>query len=516
MSLHADARSRPPVVKHGSPFVGRPPDGQERDPGIGSEPSAWTAVLVLTLIAVVTRVPALDSGLWWDELRTLIDSVRPPLYSIITVFPGDNQHTLYSVLARGCILLFGEHPWSLRLPAVLAGVAMVPLLYLVAREFTERLEAMLAALLLAVSYHHVWFSQSARGYTLLGLATLLSTWLLLRGLRRSGYSDFVWYAVVSALGAYTHLTMVFVVASHALLVLLALLTRDTAHDARRRLEPALMGFALAGLFTVLLYSPVALEVQRVVVKEPMRGATPRWALIELVRGLQVGLGSLVGVAVAGMLFLAGARSYLKQSPFLTGVMLLPGAVTLAANVVLQRPVRPRFFFFLCGFAVLLLVRGALEVGGWLSRRFANDTVARKGSVAYLGVGLVLVLALASAASLRTNYRYPKQDFEGPLRFVESQRGPGVTIGTAGGARYPYRAYYGRPYMSVDSLSQLQRVRAEGQRVWVIYTLQRYIQSQTPDLMRVLLDECAERRVFRGTVGDGDVTVCLLGPMGARS
>ena len=150
-------------------------------------------------LAAVLRAIGLDGGLWLDEILTLIDSVRRPVAQIVTTFPSNNQHTLYSVLAHASIALFGDEAWSLRLPAALFGVATIPALYFLAREFVGRTEALLGCLLLAVSYHHVWFSQNARGYTMLAFLTVVSTALLLRGLRsgRAGY--YVAYGITAAL-----------------------------------------------------------------------------------------------------------------------------------------------------------------------------------------------------------------------------------------------------------------------------------------------------------------------------
>ena len=123
----------------------------------------WAALIALMILTAALRVIGLDGGLWLDEIFTLVDSVWQPVAQIVTVFPGNNQHTFYSVLAHVSIQAFGEEAWSLRLPALLFGAATPPVLYLFAREFTGRTEALLAGLLLAVSYHHVWFSQNARG-----------------------------------------------------------------------------------------------------------------------------------------------------------------------------------------------------------------------------------------------------------------------------------------------------------------------------------------------------------------
>ena len=73
---------------------------------------------------------------------------RPPLASILTVFPSNNDHKFYSLLAHLSVGLFGEAPWSLRLPSVLFAVATIPMLYVFGKQSTGRLEALLAAALL--------------------------------------------------------------------------------------------------------------------------------------------------------------------------------------------------------------------------------------------------------------------------------------------------------------------------------------------------------------------------------
>lgn len=468
--------------------------------------TVWVWLPLLTALAILLRAIGLNGGLWYDEISTLVDSVRAPLYEIVTAFPSNNQHTLFSVLAHFSVNIFGEHAWSLRLPSLVLGAATVPMLYVFAREFVRSREALLASLLLACAYHPVWFSQNARGYSALAFLTLLSSWLLLRGLRRGRPGDFVWYAVAAALGVYAHLTMVFLVASHALLCVIPLgLPGLDAARLRRWRWPAL-GFLLAGVFTLLVYSPVLLDLQQFFLKRPspMEVATPKWAALELVRGLRIGLGAGIGVLIGAGLFATGLWSYFKQSRFVTGVFVLPGVITVAAALVLRRPVFPRFLFFLVGFALLIVVRGALEIGRRVSRRSAADPTGAPA----VGIALVVIMTLLSAAPLALNYRYPKQDFEGPLHFVEKQHVDGEPIVTVGLTTYVYREYYRRRWEDVTSLEEFQKVRSRGRRVWVLYTLEGYIQSRTPDLMKTLRAECAVAGVFRGTVGNGDVKVCV--------
>ena len=471
-------------------------------------PAPVAALVAITAIALVLRVIGMNGGLWWDEIRTLVDSVRQPLRHIVTVFPGTNQHTLYSVLAHASVAAFGESPWALRLPAVLFGTATPAVLFCMAREFTEPREATLAALLLAVSYHHVWFSQNARGYTLLAFAAVFCTWLLLRGLRRGRAGDFVGYGIAAGLGAYTHLTMIFVVAAHAIACAVALGWPRRQSWSAWRLP--MLGFVVAAATTLLLYAPLLPEMQRLLVRSPSpsEGYTPGWAAGEMLRGLRIGMGSVLGGLAAALMIGVGAASYLRRSPLVFALFVLPAIVTVVAALAAARPVFPRFLFFLIGFGVLLLVRGALVLGGLVHARLRRPARAAPSPG---GLALVTVLIVLSAGSLAFDYRYPKQDFGGALRFVERARAPSDVVVTAGPAMYPYREYFRMPWPGVSTLGELQAARATGHPVWVLYTMASHIRRPAPDLWAVLQAECGIAAVFPATVAEGDVTVCVFPP-----
>ncbi len=189
----------------------------------------------LTILALVLRLIGANNGLWTDEIFSLVDSFRLPFGELVRSYPGDTHHPLYSLLAHVSLTIFGESAWSIRLPSILVGTASVPLLYLLGREVADRREALFAAAVLAVSYHHVWFSQNARGYVILAACAMVGTWMLLRLLATGRPGFAAGYALVTALGAYTHLTMVFLAVGQAVAVAFHLV-RAPAGENRRRLS----------------------------------------------------------------------------------------------------------------------------------------------------------------------------------------------------------------------------------------------------------------------------------------
>lgn len=472
-------------------------------------------IAALTGLAAVLRFVALNQQLWYDEITTLLDFVRQPFSRILVTYSSENQHFLYSILAWVSIHTFGDHPWTLRLPAVLFGVLSIPALYAVGRLLATRSEALWACALMVVSYHHVWFSQNARGYTGVLFFTLLSTYFFVRGARESRAGIWVAYGVAAALGAYVHLTMAFIVAGHGLLYLWLLASRRRELRAWpcHALRP-MAGFLVAAGLALLLYSPVLGQVLGRTASWTQSSvrfewSNPRWLIEETIRGLSGGMGAkgLLLVVPAAFVALTGLVSYWRANRFAVGLMVLPGIVTATTLVVLGHNLWPRMFFFAIGFALLFLVRGTIRV--------AEAVVSKLGGSAHTAeraAMVLLILALAGSLwMLRAAYLYPKQDFASAMQAVEAARQPGEPVVTVGLTTLPYRDYYHRDWQAVENAGELEALRAGGTRVWLLYTSPIHLRVRYPDIWNIIQSEFTTVRVFRGTLGNGEIYLCQAPP-----
>jgi mannosyltransferase len=478
-------------------------------------------LLLFTTAAAVLRMVGLNAQLWCDEIVTLVNAVRQPTQTLVSSYFYDNQHTFYALLAQLSVAVFGEHPWTIRLPAMVFGTVSVPVLYWLGRELTERAEALIAAGLLAVSYHHIWFSQNARGYTALLLATLLATWCFVRGLRGPGWRPWLLYAVTVALGMYTHLTMIFVALSHALVCGWLLLRPSETNGWRTDWRRPLAGFLLAGTLTLLLYAPMLADVQNFFLHKPtgMKAvSTPRWAVVEAWNMLQKGLGGNALVAVpallsAGLIMGCGLGSYWRRERIVLALFVLPGIITLLGALAARGTMYPRFFFYLLGFGLLIVARGITIVtsGAWrvTSKTGHSSLVTRHASL--LRAGLAALLMACFAASLGANYRYPKQDFEDAMNYVEAEKKDGEPVFTAGtAATFCYQRYYHRPWEEARTAGQLATICGT-HPVWLVYTFPRYLEAADADLAALIRERFTLVRSFSGTLGGGAVLVCRADP-----
>ncbi len=448
----------------------------------------WPLVAILA-VGLLARLIALDTSLWGDEVETLVRYVRLSPGEIVSTYHTQNQQFLYSLLAKASTAVFGESAWALRLPAALLGVGSLYALVSLARAVGVVTEGLWAAALLAVSYHHVWFSQNARGYTGLLLAALVSTELLVRASRASRPALWRAYGLSCALGAWIHMNMIFVVAGQ-LAAWLAL------HGRRRGapLSDALSGFVLAGLSALALVAialPQILGPALADRSEVSEWKNPLWTLSEMAPGEAAWGMAAAGVAVAWMAW--GAWDWLRSAPLPPTAFAAAIAAGLGVNMLLGHPIWPRFFFFAIGFAALAFVRGMRLLTSGSPRLFAP--------------AMVVVLA-ASVATLPAAYR-PKQDYTGARDFVLASLGAGERAAAAGVAGFVYSRHYAPQWELVQTGADLAALEAGSAGVWLLYSLPLHMQAYHGDVYRRVRSSYELVRVFPGTLGDGDVYVYRL-------
>ena len=461
------------------------------------------ALPALLLLGLALRLIHLGAGLWYDEIQTLVEFARLPLGRLLTEYPNTNHHPLYSLLASVSISLLGESAAALRLPAALMGTASLWAFYRLAIMVTSRREALLGTLLLTLSYHHLWFSQNARGYSGLLLFTLLGTAAFLRLLRdpRAGWPAAAWYGGCMALAAYIHPTAVAVPAAHALV--LGALTVSRRQPGSPALTGPLSGLFLAVGLALLLYAPMLGQLLTTLTAANPLGAetawkSPAWMLLETARGLSAGLpGGVVTLVLATGVLAAGVSSFFRRSPVLLALMLGPGLVTAAAILLLRHNLWPRFFFFSAGFAVLIALRGGFTLAGMLFRG-RGEAFATAGAV---------LAALAGAVLLPRAWT-PKQDFEAAARMVERSRGPDDAVVTVDLTVMPFREWLGKDWEVVTDAGALEAIERTHRRTWLLYTFPVRLEVVQPGVWQRLSARYRRAAEFPGTVGGGAIVVMV--------
>ena len=357
----------------------------------------------IVVVAVAIRVAYLDVPLRYDEATTYNNFISKPLHVALANYATPNNHLLHTFLAKVSVGVFGSAEWAIRLPALLAGSALVPATFALARAYYGRAAALLAAALVAASSTLVEYSTNARGYTLVALATVLVFLAAARALETDSIGAWAAIAVGGALGLYAVPIMVYPLGGALLWLLVA------GAVEQRRLWPLLLrlgGTALAAaILALLLYAPVyaASGVRSVTANEFVEPRT--WStLLDLVpEHVSDTVGTwtrdipLVAALVLGLGLLAG----LVATPWISGFR-VPTLLTVAAwslvVLAVQRVVPyTRVWLFL---VPLVAVTVAGFYGWLLERRTWGARAAPALAVAAALAGSLLVLCADSVRESR--------------------------------------------------------------------------------------------------------------------
>jgi hypothetical protein len=427
---------------------------------------------------------------------------------------------LFTLLAQISIGIFGESAWALRLPSVIFGVASLWALFLLGRRVVGTRTALLASALMTVSYHHIWFSQNARGYMGLLFFTTLATWLWLEALSKNSWQWWMYYVAAVCLGMWVNLTMAFVVATHGLLYLIWVTgkLRSRRSIQGRHLESdhiwrPLIALLLCGSVTLQLYAlslPEFLSTALHEISLESEWTNPLWVITESLRSLKVGFAGTAIVLCGGAMVVIGWISILRRSYQAALAMTLPGLLAGSSMLVLGHNLWPRFFFFCMGFALLIAVQGAVVAP---QKLFAliKPLREREGLATATGLSLACLMILASSVTIARCYALPKQDFTGARDFVEQNRVQSDAVVAVGLAGTAYGRYFAPHWSIAQTQKELDEIRRDRSDVWLVYTIPVQVKAYCPDVWQVIESDFSVVNVFPGTLGGGEVYVCRQKP-----
>jgi mannosyltransferase len=368
-----------------------------------------------------------------DLLELLSDYIRPLFFQVLYPFS-----------------LVGNQEWLLRLPSALAGIASLGLLYLLGQKLFDRPTALLATALLALSPLHLWYSQEARFYALVGFLALGAVYFAVRGLKHNRIYDWVLFGIFEGLGLWTEASAVWYILA---INLSGLLLMRYLFVERR-----IFGWALAQVIGVALYLPRLFTFVNTV-----QGSATSWippaTVRELLRLMSDFSGGFMHSALFGILsmllvgfgFALGLIWMLREAPrrWLAYAVLLPWLVVpITISFVVSQPYfRPEFMHAVIGsrpsifltrnlfiilFPLLLLLARSLVL---LYQRPASTW-------RWLSLGLAGgLLILYSGGYFGNHLVMRKEDYRSAAQLVAQNVMPGDLVLTSPGYIEQPTAYY---------------------------------------------------------------------------
>lgn len=170
-------------------------------------------LLLLLAAGVALRLHRLADRSFYDEAAswTFAHLSWGNFWHVIWNYEGNMA--FYYLLLHGWSV-FGDSEVAIRSLSVVFGAATIPAIYWLGSYLFNRKAGLISALLLAVHAFHIQFSQEARGYALVTLVLVLSTYFFARAVQ-SPDDKKIWagYVVLSAIAVYSQLFAVLVLAA---------------------------------------------------------------------------------------------------------------------------------------------------------------------------------------------------------------------------------------------------------------------------------------------------------------
>jgi mannosyltransferase len=165
----------------------------------------------IVLVALALRVYRLaDESPWWDEVASLRHLGAPTVTDFLRLEHSSDPFMppVYFVLEYYWAHFVGPSVLSLRLLSVILGLLGVLMMFVVTRRLYGAAAGLVAALCMALSMTHIYYSQEIRVYPLMVLLTLVSVYALLRGEESRQVRWWAAHFTVNALLAFTHIVTV--------------------------------------------------------------------------------------------------------------------------------------------------------------------------------------------------------------------------------------------------------------------------------------------------------------------
>jgi mannosyltransferase len=405
--------------------------------------SGGRPIVIVLALALGLRLYGLGhESFWIDEVASLRVATQS-LHDIILNYRPHmhpDRGAEQAPLALAVMHLFlspSVSEASARLPSALLGAATVALLYFFARHLFPAPVPLLAALFLALSPLHVWYSQEARWYAQWILLALLSYWALTSAWKTGSRRAWFAYWLCTVLNVYTFILTFLIIACQGVSVLLLdRRRRDGAHVLPR--------FVLVQAAVVVTCAPVIWMIVETLglttgTPRPTRLADLPYTFFVYAAGYSAGptteflhalpsLRSILSAYPVVMVFAAvfvplvalGVRRILREPP--AAIVLLPwcfGPPLLAflLSLISHVTYQARYGGAALPAFALLVALGSLSFHRPAGRWSAAAAVA--------------TCSLLSLTNYYGDPRYAKEDVRGTVAHIEVARQQGAPVAVVG-------------------------------------------------------------------------------------
>ncbi|MDO8682984.1 MAG: glycosyltransferase family 39 protein [Armatimonadota bacterium] len=424
------------------------------------------ALAGICVMGLALRLYKLGAQSFWFDETVEVDVASRHLLDIVT-WQGINCDALppLSHYFFHFWLTLGSGEFWIRLLPALFGTATIYVIYRLAAHIFGRKQALIAALLLAVSPFHLWYSQEARPYAFLMFFSLSGMLYYLRAMERGGRVNCSLYVLCNLFAMYNHPYAAFIVLIQFVYAMAA--KRAWPNEAKL---PLVYFMAMAALYAPWIYISLGIAGRDIQDSKPLGVSALVYTFYAYTFGFSVGpsvaelrLNPSVSTmtpyipllaplaAVYGFLFLRGVLvdrdQQIRRNLLLVAWIIIPMLGAFALAKLVESKYNARYVCAGMPVYILILAHGAATLRKhWRS-------------------AAVLFIVLSSLYSIHNYYfdsRYHKADVKHAADYVIRNEVPSDIIYVC--SALPFKWYYTQRYSGQTDLTLLEIPLIKKQRV----------------------------------------------------
>lgn len=209
----------------------------------------WLIAIIFLALVMRLIITIKYGDFWFDEMFSFTYSQKPWLESF-KFWLWETNPPLHLIILKFWFYIFPAKEFFARLPSVIAGAASVYAIYLLAKEVFNKKIALLSSLYLALHTYNIFWSATARVYSILMLLSILSTLyfykIFIKKTEIRQWNDKL-FAVINFLLIFSHLSALFLLAGQFVTLIIFTNKKDVWYWIKVNLIPLVAGVIWIGL-----------------------------------------------------------------------------------------------------------------------------------------------------------------------------------------------------------------------------------------------------------------------------
>lgn len=401
-------------------------------------------IILIIFLGFIARMINLNQSLWLDEAINVLAARNLPFWQFVTGYPiGDFHPPGYFAILWLWGRIFGFSEISVRFPSVIFGVLTIYLTYLIGKNLFSKRVGLIAAILLALSPLHVYYSQEARMYSFAAFAASLSFYCFTKIIQGKRLA-FIFFGLANILVLYSDYLAYFVFPAQLTYLLL---------ERERRFE-FIKGYliSLIGFIPWLLVFP-----QQLLSGKQTAVNVPGWAKV-------VGGPSLKNLLLVFIKAIVGRVSLVDKilyAVLVTPILFIYAILILAAYKVIQKEKKLIIAWLFVPLVLACIFSFWVPVLAYFRMVFVLPAlylilslgISTLGKKSFFGVVTSLILVSLSALSAYYfNPSFQREDWRGVASFINSQSVESVALFEDSNLPAPFSYYNTEKVKTIGAIS----------------------------------------------------------------